>query len=164
MNKARKISSTTMVETITGSPKSFLRSSLALCALTKRTYLLFPRDGEEDDAASSSPPTVKNPFWEVWRARRPSKVNSYRPALPGGRGVCAPRRKHFLSFWRKRPAQPGFFATRRRRETEFFPPRAALSVFVQMTNCSMYRLERRRESSTLSRLPSKDRSSTSMQV
>ena len=46
MNKARKISSTTMVETITGSPKSFLRSSLALCALTKRIYLLFPRDGE----------------------------------------------------------------------------------------------------------------------
>ena len=141
-----------MVETITGSPKSFLRSSLALCALTKRTYLLFPRDGEEDDAASSSPPTVKNPFWEVWRARSsatsivaaganharrsfrltpsgrfatfggkcplgtrfppfPSKVNSYRPALPGGRGVCAPRRKHFLSFWRKRPAQPDFFDT-----------------------------------------------------
>ena len=89
-------------------------------------------------------------FREVWRARRSSKVNSYRPAfpgrlifaedagralrsfrsppsgrfgpfgpkcpqgthfppVPGGRGVCAPGRKHFLSIWRKRPAQPDFF-------------------------------------------------------
>ena len=50
-----------------------------------------------------------NPFGEVWRTRRSSKVNSYRPALPGGRGVCAPGRKHFLSFWRKRPPQADFF-------------------------------------------------------
>ena len=27
----------------------------------------------------------------------------------GGRGVCAPGRKHFLSFWRKRPPQADFF-------------------------------------------------------
>ena len=91
-----------------------------------------------------------NPFGEVWRTRRSSKVNSYRPAfpgrsifaegadrahrsfrsppsgrfaafggnspqgwrfppVPGGRGVCAPGRKHFLSFWRKRPPQADFF-------------------------------------------------------
>ena len=50
-----------------------------------------------------------NPFGEVWRTRRSSKVNSYRPALPGGRGVCALGRKHFLSFWRKRPPQADFF-------------------------------------------------------
>ena len=52
---------------------------------------------------------LKNPFGEVWRARRPTKMKSYRPALPGGRGVCAPRRKHFLVFWRKRPPKPDFF-------------------------------------------------------
>lgn len=33
---------------------------------------------------------------------QPSKMKSYRPALPGG-GEFAPRRKHFLSLWRKRP-------------------------------------------------------------
>ena len=31
------------------------------------------------------------------------------PPVPGGRGVCAPGRKHFLSFWRKRPPQADFF-------------------------------------------------------
>ena len=87
---------------------------------------------------------------EVWRTRRSSKVNSYRPAfpgrsivaagagrahrsfrsppsgrfgpfgakcpqgtrfppVPGGRGVCAPGRKHFLSIWRKRSPQASFF-------------------------------------------------------
>ena len=32
---------------------------------------------------------------EVWRAAA-LQVKSYRPAPPGGRGVCAPRRKHSL--------------------------------------------------------------------
>ncbi|MDY2656990.1 MAG: hypothetical protein SOV75_08265, partial [Candidatus Limiplasma sp.] len=54
-------------------------------------------------------PTHKKTFREAWRARRPSKVISYRPALPGGRGVCASWRKHFLSIWRKRPPQANFF-------------------------------------------------------
>ena len=52
---------------------------------------------------------LTNPFGEAWRASRPSKVDSYRPALPGGRAVCAPGRKHFLSFWQKRPPQADFF-------------------------------------------------------
>ena len=43
---------------------------------------------------------------------QPSKVNSYRPALPGGRGVCAPGRKHFLSIWRKRSPKASFFDMR----------------------------------------------------
>ena len=36
------------------------------------------------------------------------------PPVPGGRGVCAPGRKHFLSFWRKRPPQADFFDKLRR--------------------------------------------------
>ena len=35
------------------------------------------------------------PAPEVWRAAA-LQVKSYRPAPPGGRGVCAPRRKHSL--------------------------------------------------------------------
>ena len=97
--------------------------------------------------------TADKPFREAWRARRPSKVHSYRPAFPGrsifaegatrtlcsfrspppgrfgpsaqvptghtlpsgaGRaGSLRSRRKHFLSIWRKRPAQPDFFDTLR---------------------------------------------------
>ena len=60
-------------------------------------------------AADGRPTACQKTFREVWRARKPSKVNSYRPALPGGRGVYALGRKHFLSFWRKRPPQADFF-------------------------------------------------------
>ena len=104
-----------------------------------------------------------NPFGEVWRTRRSSKVNSYRPAfpgrsifaegadrahrsfrsppsgrfaafggnspqgwrfppVPGGRGVCAPGRKHFLSFWRKRPPQADFFDKLNTPAWNRFPP------------------------------------------
>ena len=111
------------------------------------------------------PQAVKKPVWGGLEDPQALQNEIVSHGFAGRAGsLRPPGRKHFLRFWRKRPAQPGFFATRRRRETEFFPTRAALSVFVQITNCSMYRLERRRESSTLSRLPSKDRSSTSMQV
>ena len=71
---------------------------------------------------------LTNTFREVWRARRPSKVDSYRPALPGGRGVCAPGRKHFLSIWRKRPPWADFFDKLSLAQQGFlarFPGRAA---------------------------------------
>ena len=50
--------------------------------------------------------------WGRFGGPQPSKMKSYRPALPGGRGVCAPAQTfHFLSLWRKRPGQPDFFDT-----------------------------------------------------
>ena len=49
------------------------------------------------------------------------------PPVPGGRGVCAPGPKHFLSFWRKRPPQTDFFRQADpagvRRRTAFFEKR-----------------------------------------
>ena len=51
----------------------------------------------------------QNPSLGRFGGPQPSKMKSYRPALPGGE--FAPRRKHFLSLWRKRPGQPDFFDT-----------------------------------------------------
>ena len=49
------------------------------------------------------------------------------PPVPGGRGVCAPGRKHFLSFWRKRPPQADFFDKLKGRPARpfFFSVKAA---------------------------------------
>src|SRR5699024_9235482 len=41
------------------------------------------------EAARKPPRLLTNSFREVWRARRPSKVDSYRPAFPGRSIVAA---------------------------------------------------------------------------
>ena len=51
----------------------------------------------------------RNPFGEVWRARRPSKMKSYRTALPGGRGVCAPWAQTFLKILAEKAGAAGLF-------------------------------------------------------
>ena len=54
------------------------------------------------------PRSLTNPFGEVWRARRPSKVNSYRPAFPGRSIFAAGASRAHRSF---RSPPSGRFAT-----------------------------------------------------
>ena len=54
------------------------------------------------------PRSLTNPFREVWRARRPSKVNSYRPAFPGRSIFAAGASRAHRSF---RSPPSGRFAT-----------------------------------------------------
>ena len=56
----------------------------------------------------AAPQVVKIPLWGGLEGPQPSKMKSYRPALPGGRGVCAPAQT-FLKPLAEKAGAAGLF-------------------------------------------------------